>query len=208
MTEGPIKRPADGLFFEAAHRNRWPIAKALEVELPGRGTVVEIGAGGGQHAACFSGHFPHLQWLPTEPDADRRRSIEAWRRFTGHPNLLAPIELRLCEPWPIEHADALYLANVLHVSPESASLALLEGAARILGPGAPLCVYGPFRRHGQFTTPSNEAFDQTVRGWHPDFGIRDLETLDLEATRMGLELTSVRDMPANNFLVTWRRRPC
>ena len=53
-------RPADALFFEAAHRNRVPIAEALALELPDHGLVVEIGAGGGQHAAWFSGCFPHL----------------------------------------------------------------------------------------------------------------------------------------------------
>ena len=118
---------------------------------------------------------------------------------------LEPVALDLGEPWPIAHADAIYLANVLHVSPESAAIALLEGAAKVLSPGGPLCVYGPFRRHGEFTTPSNAAFDQTVRGWHPDFGIRDLETLDRVAQTLGLSLTNIRDMPANNFLVTWRR---
>ncbi|TNE92636.1 MAG: DUF938 domain-containing protein [Deltaproteobacteria bacterium] len=199
-------KPPGGLWFQAAHRNREPIGEVLREVLPAEGTVVEIAAGGGQHAAYFSGLFPHLRWQPTEPQADRRDSIEAWRAHTGHPNFLAPLALDVEGPWPIARADAIYLANLLHVSPRTASTALLRGAARVLVPGAPLCVYGPFTRNGAFTTPSNAEFDQTVKGWHPSYGIRDLEELAAEAVDYGLHLDEVRDMPANNFLVVWRRR--
>jgi hypothetical protein len=198
-------RPPGALWFEAADRNKQPICEALRGVLPATGTVVEIASGGGQHAAYFSGEFPHLTWQPTEPDAERRASIEAWRRHVSHPNLRAPIALDVEHPWPVTQADALYLANLLHVSRREASSALLRGAAQVLAAGAPLCVYGPFTRQGAFTTPSNARFDQTVKSWHPDFGIRDLEELAGEATALGLVLDHVREMPANNFFVVWRR---
>lgn len=202
MSGGPV----GGLFFQAANRNKEAIGDVLAEVLPSRGLVVEIAAGGGQHAAYFSGRFGHLRWQPTEPQAERRASIEAWRAHTGHENFLEPLRLDVQEDWPLQTADAVYLANLTHVSPREASTALLRGAAGVLVPGGPLCVYGPFKRHGEFTTPSNAAFDQTVKGWHPSYGLRDLEELIDEADGHGLFIDRIVEMPANNFFVIWRKR--
>ena len=198
--------PDGALFFGAADRNKTHIRDVLARVLPKQGTVVELASGGGQHAAYFSGEFPHLTWQPTEPEPARRSSIEAWRRHVQHDNLLAPLALNVTEPWPITSADALYACNLVHVSSVAANTALHRGAAAVLSSGAPLCVYGPFKRHGEFTTASNAAFDTTVKGWHPSYGIRDLETLAREAAGYGLDVDQVIEMPANNFMVIWRRR--
>lgn len=197
--------PPGALWFGAADRNKEPIGDVLAEVLPASGTVVEIAAGGGQHAAYFAARFPHLRWQPTEPEAARRASIEAWRRHVQLDNLLPPLALDVQKPWPVERADAIYAANVVHVSPREAATALLQGAARVLAEGGPLVVYGPFTRHGAFTTPSNAAFDETVRGWDPSYGIRDLDELIDEARGYGLEIERIEDMPANNFLAVWRR---
>ncbi|MCO4746499.1 MAG: DUF938 domain-containing protein [Proteobacteria bacterium] len=197
--------PPGALFFGAADRNKQPIADVLTGVLPSAGTVVELASGGGQHAAYMSGRFPHLTWQPTEPEAARRASIEAWRQHVNNPNLAAPLELDVQQPWPIDVADAIYACNLLHVSARSASSAVLSASARVLRVGAPLCIYGPFKRHGAFTTPSNAAFDVTVRGWHPSYGIRDLDELIVEAQGHDLHIDRIEEMPANNFLVVWRR---
>jgi len=39
-------------------RNKDPILAVLREVLPGSGTVLEIGSGSGQHAACFATQLP------------------------------------------------------------------------------------------------------------------------------------------------------
>ncbi len=68
------------------------------------------------------------------------------------------------------------------------------------------CLYGPFSRGGKFSTPSNEAFDASLRARNANMGIRDLDDLEVLAGQNGLELARVYAMPANNLLVVWARK--
>ena len=122
------------------------------------------------------------------------------------PNLLAPLRLDAAAPgWPLERADAILCINMVHISPWSATLGLLDGAARLLAPGAPLYLYGAYRRDGVQNAPSNEAFDRSLRARNPDWGVRRLEDVAAEAARRSLALDRVIEMPANNLSVIFRR---
>lgn len=187
----------------AAHRNREPIREVLARVLPAGGTVLEIAAGSGEHAVHFARAFPSLTWQPSDPDPSARSSISAWRDEGRLPNLAAPLELDVMVPWPIDRADAVVCINMIHISPWEASIALFEGAARILAPGALLFTYGPYRIDGA-TAPSNEAFDQSLRSRDPRWGVREVQDLKIAAT--GFELTETVAMPANNHSLIWRRR--
>jgi hypothetical protein len=190
----------------AALRNRDPIAGVLREVLPERGTVLEIASGTGEHALYFAGLFPHLLWQPSDPDEEALESIGAWRREAGLPNLLEPLRLdAAAAPWPVERADALLCINMVHISPWPATVGLLRGAARLLPAGAPLILYGPYRRAGVPTAPSNEAFDASLRARDPEWGLRRLEAVEAEARRNGLHLERVAEMPANNLTVVFRR---
>ena len=68
-----------------------------------------------------------------------------------------------------------------------------------------LTIYGPFNYGGAFTSPSNAAFDATLRAGHPQRGLRDFEAVDALARAAGLVLVDDRAMPANNRCITWRR---
>jgi tRNA G46 methylase TrmB len=46
--------------------------------LPKEGIVLEIGSGSGEHAICFAKALTDLVWIPSDPDAASRASIEAW----------------------------------------------------------------------------------------------------------------------------------
>ena len=83
--------------------------------------------------------------------------------------------------------------------------ALLEGAERILGAGAPLILYGPFLRHGVATAPGNVAFDADLKRRNPAWGIRNLEAVSKVAGIAGFVEQAVFAMPANNLLVVYRR---
>ena len=190
----------------AAERNAVPIAEVLAGVLPARGSVVEIASGSGQHAAHFAGAFPGLTWQPTDREPRHRASIAAWREQAALPNLLAPLELDVMHPWPVSRADAMLCINMIHISPWRATLALFAGAAKVLPEGAPLFLYGPYRRREVPTAPSNEAFDADLRARDPSWGLRDLDEVTAVARDAGFDRMHVVAMPANNLSVIFRRR--
>jgi len=184
---------------EACVRNQGPILAALQPRLPA-GLVLEVASGTGQHAAWFGAALPNT-WQPTDRTPEGRASIQAW--CAGVPNVLPPLDLDVLAPWPVERADAVYCANMVHIAPWACAQALVEGAARVLGPGGRLFLYGPFRRGGHLV-PSNVDFDGWLKARDPAFGVRDLEAVEAAAT--GFTLAEVVEMPANNQLVVFDRR--
>jgi hypothetical protein len=187
-------------------RNAEPIAGVLRDLLPARGLVLEVASGTGEHALLFARAFPELRWQPSDPDPAALRSIEAWRGSGGSANLLPALRLDAASPeWPIASADAILCINMVHISPWTAALGLLDGAARLLGVGAPLILYGAYRRADVSTAPSNEAFDASLRARNPEWGLRKLEDVAAEAERRGFALEDVVEMPANNLVVVFRR---
>ncbi len=196
---------SDARHAPATARNRDPILAILQRVLPKSGTVLEIASGTGEHAVHFARALPGLMWQPSDPDLSALLSIAAHRAEAALPNLLAPLQLDVARRWPVTAADAIVCINMVHISPWEATEALLAGAARLLPPGAPLCLYGPYRRAGVPTAPSNEAFEQWLHAQNPAFGLRDLEAVGAEAARHGLALDEVVEMPANNLSVVFRR---
>lgn len=190
----------------AAQRNREPILQVLRGALPECGLVLEVAGGTGEHAAFFASRFPSLRWQPTDPDPAALASIRAWRDEAGLDNLLEPLRLDAsAETWPVAAADAILCVNMVHISPWAATEGLMRGAGRLLGAGAPLLLYGPYRLAGVPTAPSNEAFDESLRARNPEWSLRNLEAVEAEAAKHGLRLERVVEMPANNLTVLFRR---
>lgn len=191
----------------AALRNREPIAAVLREVLPERGTVLEIASGTGEHAVYFAAAFRQLVWQPSDPDPAAVASIRAHREEAMLANLRAPLRLDAeSARWPVETADALLCINMVHISPWSATQGLMNGAGRVLGRGAPLVLYGPYRRAGVPTAGSNEAFDASLRARDSQWGLRPLESVEAEAAANGLDLERIAEMPANNLTIVFRRR--
>ncbi len=193
----------------AAERNREPILAVLRDILPAHGAVLEIASGTGQHAVHFAAALPALVWQPSDADPAARASVAAWAAQAALPNLRAPLALDVCEtPWPLARADALVCCNMIHIAPWRAAEGLFVGAARVLsGAGAPLVLYGPFRRAGVHTAPSNAAFDAQLRERDPAWGVRDLEAVVALGDAAGFAFDEAIPMPANNFCVVFRRLP-
>lgn len=193
----------------AVQNNRGPILEVLRQVLPAAGTLLEIGSGTGEHAAYFAPLFPGLVWCPSEPDRDFHASIRAW--CAGLETIRPPLALDARDDarnnhWEIDGADAMLCVNVIHISPWETCQGLMRGAGRLLAPGGPLCLYGPYKRQGQHTAPSNAEFDRFLRGQDPAWGVRDLEAVTAEAAANGLALDRVFEMPANNLSVILRRQ--
>ena len=192
--------------FPAADRNKGPILEVLRRVLPERGLVLEIASGTGQHVAHFARWMPALTWQPTDPDADMRDSIAAWIAHEGLANVLPPQDLDATScAWPVERADAVLCINMIHIAPWAAAEGLFRGAARVLGPGGVLVLYGPYRRFGRHTAPSNAAFDADLGKRNPEWGLRDVEVVEDLARRAGLEPDEVVPMPANNVSLLFHK---
>lgn len=194
----------------ATARNRDPILAVLKPRLPASGLVLEVAAGAGEHAAFLAAALLHLQWRPTDADPDALASIAAWRRHAALPNLLPPLRLDAsdCERWLVDRADAIVSINMIHISPWAAAEGLVAGAGRVLPPGGVLFLYGPFVEADVETSPSNLAFDLSLKGRNPAWGIRHLNDVTALAGRHGLDLAERIAMPANNLtLVFCKDRP-
>lgn len=189
----------------AAARNVAPIGDVLAEWLPDCGLILEIASGTGEHALAFARRFPLLDWQPTDPDPEALASIEAWAE-EGPPNLKPPIQLDVCGDWPIDKADAILCINMVHIAPWDASIGLLDGAARLLGPGAPLILYGPWVQSDVPTASSNQAFDLSLRDRDPRWGLRLVEDFAAEAGLRGLQLSERRPMPSNNLMLRFEAR--
>jgi hypothetical protein len=106
-------------------------------------------------------------------------------------------------PWPVRRADAIVCINLIHIAPWAAAEGLFEGAAGVLPAGAPLVLYGPFKRAGQHTSDSNARFDASLRASDPSWGVRDLDEVDALAAEHGFQPLEVVEMPANNLTVAY-----
>lgn len=190
----------------AALRNREPIADVLSDWLPERGLVLEIASGTGEHAAFLAGRFADLEWQPSDLDPAALASISAWREESSLPNLRSPLTLDASSPeWPIDSADAVLSFNMVHISPWESALGLLGGADRVLGPQAPLILYGPWLSDEIETAPSNLAFDADLKRRDSRWGLRRVEDFAREAASRGFELVEQRRMPANNLMLLFRK---
>lgn len=190
----------------AALRNREPIAEVLADWLPVSGLVLEIASGTGEHAIFFAERFPSLEWQPSDIDLNALGSIAAWCEESGLPNLRAPLTLDTASPdWAIDGADAVVSINMVHISPWRSALGLLDGSTRILHAGAPLILYGPWLKEDIETAPSNLAFDADLKRRDPAWGLRRVEDFAAEANPRGFTLEAVRQMPANNLMMLWRK---
>lgn len=192
-------------YSEACERNQAPILLVLQRWFRVDGTVLEIGAGTGQHAVYFARQLPHVAWQPTDR-AENLPGIRARAAEAALKNLSVPLELDVrSDVWPIDRARYVFSANTTHIMSWPEVEAMFAGIARALEKSGSLLLYGPFNREGNFTSDSNRAFDQALRARDPAMGIRDDEALIRLGCRHGLVFTAEYDLPANNRIMVWVR---
>jgi hypothetical protein len=193
----------------SALRNIPPILEVLGPLLPESGRMLEIASGTGQHVRAFAEAFPHLAWLPSDPDPFARASIAAYVDAAGRDNLRPPLALDVTGArWWAEAevpVGGLVAVNLLHISPWAATCGLMAGAGHLLGPGGLLFIYGCFKRDGAHISPSNADFDGMLRARDPRWGVRDIGEVAAEAGEHGLRHAETVAMPANNFSLIFRR---
>lgn len=211
----PSMLPIGGLendvrkFAPAFERNHTAIAEVLGRYLDRDGAVLEIASGTGQHCVEFARQFPQYSWQPSDPNPVSRASIDAWRKYADLPNI-APvqnIDVTRSNWWQLVPASiqTMIAINLLHISPVTAMDGLMKGAGAILKTGGLLYCYGPFMRNGGHTSPSNAAFDQSLRAQDPHWGLRDIAEVEKAAGINGLTLADIVEMPANNISLIFKK---
>src|SRR5260221_6322391 len=167
--------------------------------LPPAGLVVEVASGSGEHVVHFAAALPALEFQPSDPDPASRASIDAWAADASLPNLRPALALDAeAEIWPLAAADAVLCINMIHIAPWRACRGLIRGAARILGAGGVLCLYGPYKRAGRHTAPSNAEFDLGLRARNPEWGVRDLDSVAELADSAGFSAPAVGALSGHN----------
>ncbi|GAN51782.1 DUF938 domain-containing protein [Methylobacterium radiotolerans] len=196
----------DALTAPAVARNRDAILAVLREVLPASGTVLEIASGSGEHAVHVAAALPGVDWLPSDPEPAARRSIAAHALRAGLGNIRPPLALdAAAAAWPVARVDGIVCINMIHIAPWAATAGLMAGAGRVLSERGILFLYGPFREADRPFAESNAAFDASLRGRDPAWGVRDLDAVAAEAARHGLDLVRRVAMPANNLSVIFER---
>jgi cyclopropane fatty-acyl-phospholipid synthase-like methyltransferase len=194
----------------AWERNRDPILHALKPLFPSAGDVLELASGTGSHINYFAPHFPGISFQPSDADADVFGAIRANTSVCGNGNVRDPLLIDLTKPetWPSAADrlyDAIFAINCFHVAPPAARDGFAHIAARVLKPEGVAAVYGPFKLDGRYTSPSNEAFDARIRETLPGWSLKDVRDLESAARQRGVALERLLDMPANNFMLVFRK---
>lgn len=203
--------PADSrLFSPSTARNREPIHGVLSGLLGESARLLEFASGSGEHAVYMAERHPGWQWQPSDINEAAIQSIEAWRTYSGLSNIL-PAQRRnlLADDDAIQHSaehwNAMLAINLIHISPWQVTERLMGVAGQQLVSGGLLFLYGPYRRNGKHTAPSNAEFDAWLKARDPSWGVRDLEQVIAEAAGNSLTLHGVEQLPANNLAVTFQR---
>jgi len=197
-------------FSPSVQRNRDVIRDVFLELMPNKGHALEIASGSGEHVVHIASKAPNLIWHGGDPDQDSRHSLTAWIEHSQLSNLMPPHDIDVTnDHWGISeerHYDIILSINMIHIAPFKAATGLFTGVKRRLTKEGKLFLYGPFMHNGEHTSPSNIAFDQSLRTRNPMWGVRDL---DLEiiplAKKHDLQIDQIRKMPANNLVVTFKR---
>jgi cyclopropane fatty-acyl-phospholipid synthase-like methyltransferase len=194
----------DKPYAPACDRNRDPILAVLRKYFADRTRVLEIGSGTGQHAVYFAKALPHLMWQ-TADVAEHLPGVRAWLADSELTNTPPPIQLDVNGAWPKDIYDAIFSANTLHIMSWPEVKTLFAYLPRVMTATARVIIYGPFNYDGSYTSPSNEAFDYSLRQRDPGMGIRNFEDVVALASTAGLQLLEDCAMPANNRALVWER---
>ena len=197
-------------YAPATQRNREPIFEVLSKVLTQKSNILEIASGTGEHAVYFASRLRSCRWIPSDTNPLSWESIVAWKQAEAVANLEQPLAIDVTQAdWQKQvlesNIDAIININMIHIAPWQACLGLLAGAEQILPPGGILYLYGPYKRNGKHTAPSNANFDLSLQNRHPEWGVRDLEAVVEAAAAQNLKLQQVIEMPANNLSVIFSR---
>jgi len=192
-------------YSESCDQNRNPILAVIQPILAASTSLLEIGSGTGQHAVHFAAEMSHLTWHTSDCE-EYIPGIQAWLSDANLENVQPPFILNTSEStWPTIKVDAVFSANTVHIMHWHNVEALFAGVGEILTTGGHFLLYGPFNYNQQYTSESNQRFDQWLKDRDPQSGIKHCEDLITLAENAGLALKNDVEMPANNRILHWEK---
>ncbi len=187
-------------------KNSEPILKVLKEYLPECRSLLEVGAGTGQHAIFMAPHFKDLQWTLADME-ERHEGIEMWLHDFPRANVNGPVEYEVGKTdFPEGDFDAVFTANTLHIMSWPLCLRLFDDLTS-LPSGSLFLVYGAFMYGGEFTSESNADFQKWLQGKFPGSGLRDFEKVEAELKERQFLLVKDHEMPANNRMLVFKKTP-
>ena len=203
------------LFFSATKRNSACIGDVLSKILKKNGSILEIGSGSGEHAVVFQKRFPEIIWQTSDPELIHRKSICSWIEYEElNKKMPQPLELNLEKiPWKISlnlenSLQGIVSINMIHIAEWTCTVALFRESGRLLKKGQFLILYGPFKIDNKHISQSNYLFDNSLKIQNYLWGIRNLKDVSDEGKKNGFFQEDIISMPANNFLIIYRKVSC
>lgn len=193
-------------FSPSCERNKQAITEQLKIELSRHSTVLEIGTYSAQHAMFICEQMPHITWQPS----DQAQHVDLiTKNLTHYPlaniNTVLTLDVSKSEEWPKIQFDTVFTANTLHIMSQKHVELFFKHVACCIKLGGKLCIYGPFKYKGDFTSDSNAAFNQWLKDKDELSAIRDFELVNTLAMKQGLTFISDTPMPANNQFIVWQK---
>jgi len=193
-------------FSAACENNKAPILAVLQDHLMlATGRLLEIGSGTGQHAVYLSPFFPRLKWTMS----DRGQNLGYLKKLAADAkiaNLTPPLKIEIGVDDIAKFTfDVIFTANTFHIMHWKECKTLIKLAGHRLPENGKFIVYGPFNYDQKFTSPSNEAFDQSLREHDPLSGLRSFEDVNRAMIKNGFELIKDHEMPAHNRMLVYKR---
>jgi SAM-dependent methyltransferase len=192
----------------SAARNAEAICDLVAAHAPQQGRALEIASGTGQHTVALARRLPGLKWQPSDIDAGRQASVDAWARSEALDNIAPAIMLNATvKGWGEDHGDQdlVLLSNLLHLIPEHEARVLIAETAKALAVGGIFVLYGPFLRDGETTSPGDAEFNTNLQAQDPEIGYKDDWDVIDWIHESFLELVQVVEMPSNNLAFVSRR---
>jgi hypothetical protein len=194
-------------YAPSCDNNKDYILEVLRQVFADRKLVLEIASGTGQHACYFAQQLPWLSWQPTEIPDNLPMLQPRCALYQGD-NLLREVALDVCDdPWPMAVPDAVFGANFLHIISWTAVRDFFNRLVEAGVEDVVLAIYGPFNYGGRYTSDSNAQFDQWLSQRDPASAIRNFEDVDALAAGAGFSLEDDYEMPANNRILVWAKKP-
>ncbi|POB12626.1 hypothetical protein C0Z22_14165 [Halobacteriovorax sp. DA5] len=193
---------------EACERNKGPILEVIKPYLESceSGEFLEIGSLTCQHSAHFAKSFSQIDFITSEIRENQNVLKKCLEHYSKNlKNLKGPLTYEAGFNKLEAGKKFYYTANTLHIMPWKAAKTFIKDLAQAMDENSTLFIYGPFKYHGNFTSPSNEQFDTYLKERDSQSGIRNFEDVCNNFLKKGVFLKEDIAMPANNQLLVFTK---
>lgn len=186
----------------AAERNAEVLCALVAAHAPDGGKALEIASGTGQHVIAFARALPELIWQPSDVDAARIASINAYAAEAALGNVAAARLLDATRRgWHAAYGpnDLIVLVNLLHLIPEPEARTVVTEALHALNTRGRFILYGPFMRSGALTSAGDARFHEQLTNANPAIGYKNDALIEDWLWQAGASSVERAEMPANNL---------